>query len=117
MSKGASSRRPSGDRAFLLLLGVLGGSYVLLIVALLAADVSSTTPGHMLAALANPETRFSIQLSLVSCTLTAILSLWVGVPLGYLMSRFELPGKRLIDALLDVPIVLPPLVIGLSLLI
>jgi molybdate transport system permease protein len=49
--------------------------------------------------------------------LTAILSLWVAVPLGYLMSRFWFPLKGLIDAVLDIPIVLPPLVVGLSLLI
>jgi len=46
-----------------------------------------------------------------------LLSLWVAVPTGYLMSRFRFPGKRLMDAILDIPIVLPPLVIGLSLLI
>src|SRR5262249_2007824 len=45
------------------------------------------------------------------------LSVWVAVPLGYLLSRHEFIGKRFVDALLDVPIVLPPLVIGLSLLI
>src|SRR5262249_51556414 len=39
------------------------------------------------------------------------------VPLGYLLARTEFPGKLLVDTLLDVPIVLPPLVIGLSLLI
>ena len=33
------------------------------------------------------------------------------------MSRFKFPGKKLVDAILDIPIVLPPLVIGLSLLI
>src|SRR5439155_1067504 len=36
---------------------------------------------------------------------------------GYLMSRQQFPGKALLDAILDIPIVLPPLVIGLSLLI
>ncbi|MEX2382258.1 MAG: ABC transporter permease, partial [Opitutales bacterium] len=35
---------------------------------------------------------------------------------GYLMSRVSFPGKVVIDALLDVPIVLPPLVVGLALL-
>ena len=53
----------------------------------------------------------------MSCCITAILSVWVAVPLGYLLSRHRFPGKWLVDALLDIPIVLPPLVIGLSLLI
>jgi molybdate transport system permease protein len=96
---------------------VLGGTYVVLIVALLLADAAFTSPGDLLATLANPEIRHAIKLSLISCSVTAILSLWVAVPLGYLLSRFSFPGKAVVDALLDVPIVLPPLVIGLSLLI
>lgn len=68
-------------------------------------------------ALEKPEIRYSIRLTLISCTITAILSLWIAVPIGYLMSRHEFPGRNLIDATLDIPIVLPPLVVGLSLLI
>ena len=65
----------------------------------------------------SPDIRYAIRLSLISCTLTAILSVWVAVPLGYLLSRYRFRGKWLLDALLDIPIVLPPLVVGLSLLI
>ncbi|MEC7869098.1 MAG: ABC transporter permease, partial [Candidatus Poribacteria bacterium] len=39
------------------------------------------------------------------------------IPIGYLMSRYDFRGKIFFDAILDIPIVLPPLVIGLSLLI
>jgi molybdate transport system permease protein len=42
---------------------------------------------------------------------------WVAVPLGYLLSRTEFPGRSAIDLLVDIPILLPPLVVGLSLLI
>ena len=138
-------RRVATDAPFLLLLAVIGGLYVVLIAAMLAADVSflmrekspappdkfpaaqetpAAPPGkaesllhHFGNTLASPEIRYAIRLSLISCTLTAILSLWVAVPLGYLMSRYRFRGKWLLDALLDIPIVLPPLVIGLSLLI
>ena len=42
----------------------------------------------------------------------------VGIdPIGYLFARFDFYGKNLLDAIIDIPIVLPPLVIGLSLLI
>jgi molybdate transport system permease protein len=111
------SERPRRDWPFLVGLGILSGSYILLIVAMLVADLSFTTPHHLLRALGSPELQYSIKLSLISCTLTTLLSLWVAVPTGYLMSRHQFPGKRLIDAILDIPIVLPPLVIGLSLLI
>src|SRR5262249_17179954 len=46
----AMDQRPNSDRLFFLALALLGGSYVALIVALLAADVAFTTPGHLLAA-------------------------------------------------------------------
>jgi molybdate transport system permease protein len=45
------------------------------------------------------------------------MSLWVGTPLGYLLSRYRFPGRWLVDTLVDIPVVLPPLVLGLSLLI
>lgn len=116
------------DWAFYLSLWVLGSAYLVLIVALLIADLSFTTPGHLLEALKStdvgenapfiaPRIRYSIILSMISCTVTAILSLWIGVPMGYLLARTQFWGKTAVDTLLDIPIVLPPLVIGLSLLI
>jgi molybdate transport system permease protein len=113
------SRRPRAatDWPFLLAMAALGASYVLLIGAMLFADALFTTPAHVQEALASPEVRYAIRLSLLSCTLTTILSLWVAVPIGYLMSRHEFPGKAILDTVLDIPIVLPPLVLGLSLLI
>ena len=73
--------------------------------------------GRRSGALANPAVRYAVWLSLISSTITAILSVWAAVPLGYLLTRFRFPGRRVIDVLLDVPIVLPPLVVGLCLLI
>lgn len=113
----SSSARRGSDRAFLISLWVLGGTYVVLLAATVLSDVFYTTPGHLWSALQSPEIRHAIRLSLLSCSLTTVLSLWVAVPVGYLMARLEFRGKGLIDALLDIPIVLPPLVIGLSLLI
>mgnify|MGYP000856268679 FL=1 len=109
--------RAKSDIPFLFCLWVIGAVYVVLILAMLAADATFTSPGHLWDALKSPEIQYAIQLSLLSCTFTTILSLWVSVPIGYLMSHYQFPGKKWIDAVLDIPIVLPPLVIGLSLLI
>ena len=111
------AHRAGSDLPFLAAIGGLGGSYILLIVALLAADIAYTSPGHFVAALAKPEIQFAVRLTLISCTISALLSIWVATPLGYLLSRFRFRGRWLIDTALDVPVVLPPLVIGLSLLI
>lgn len=112
-------RPPRGDARFYVLLGVLACSYVLLIAAMLTADIvyAFNQRSEVFASVLTPETLFSLRMSLVTCTITAILSLYVAIPTGYLLSRFDFPGKAFIDTLLDVPIFLPPLVIGLSLLI
>lgn len=121
-----SARRVAlSDAGFYLSLGMLGASYVVLIVLILAADAlyvlqdatSSAAANPILDALRKPEIRHAIWLSMVSCTAAAILSLWVAVPIGYLLSRVRFPGHNVVDVILDIPIVLPPLVVGLSLLI
>jgi len=109
--------RVPSDAPFLIGLIILGSVYVLLIVAMLLADISFTTISDFFAALRSEEIRYGIRLSLISCSLTALLSLWIAVPIGYLMSRYSFRGKAVVDAMLDIPIVLPPLVVGLSLLI
>lgn len=115
--KPATGHRVRSDAPFIVGLCMLGGVYLLLIAGMLVADLFFTTPGSFLAALRSEEIRYAIRLSLISCSITALLSLWIAVPIGYLMSRYAFRGKAVIDAILDIPIVLPPLVIGLSLLI
>lgn len=113
----ALRRRTRSDWPFFMAMGSLGGSYVLLIVLLLLADALYTSPQQFLETLAAPEIQFAIRLTLISCTIAAILSLWVATPLGYILSRYQFPGRPLVDTLVDIPVVLPPLVLGLSLLI
>ena len=123
------------NTVFMISLGIIGGTYLLLIAAMITADTwymaeksvrAAYTAGSWKAllfenpigeALADRKIRYSVWLSLTSCTLSAVFSLLVAVPIGYLLSRHEFRGKRLLDAVLDIPIVLPPLVVGLSLLI
>jgi molybdate transport system permease protein len=98
-------------------LSVLGGSYILLLILMVLAELSFASPSEILRILRNPDIQFSIKLTLLSCTMSAVLSVWVAVPIGYLMSRFSFRGKGFVDAVLDIPIVLPPLIVGCCLLI
>jgi molybdate transport system permease protein len=116
-SRSRLSRRRVSDAVFFGAMSALGGSYLLLVVAMLAADAWYTTPGHIHDALRKPEIQYAIRLTLLSCSISAILSIWVATPLGYLLSRYRFPGRWIVDTLIDIPIVLPPLVLGLSLLI
>ena len=112
-----SQRRRRSDVPFFLVMSGISSCFILLIVLLLAADMMFTSFGEFTAALAKPEIQAAFRLTIISCTVAAILSVWVATPLGYLLSRFKFPGRWLIDTMVDIPIVLPPLVLGLSLLI
>lgn len=110
---------PAGRFDSLFMAGLVGllASYVALIAGLLLALGSFTSPADLARALRNPEIQYAFKLSMISCTLSTLLCLWIAIPAGYVLARHRFPGKSLIDAVLDIPIVLPPLVIGLALLI
>ena len=112
-----SSERSKSDAPFFVGLGLLGGLYLVLIAATLLADVWYARWGDFARILADENIRYAIRLSLISSTISTILALWVAVPIAYLMSRPRFPGKNLLDGFLDIPLILPPLVVGLCLLI
>ncbi|MGB8166602.1 MAG: ABC transporter permease [Chthoniobacteraceae bacterium] len=100
-----------------LALGAITGAYLLFIVGMLAAAAVHSAPGDLWAALSKREIRYSIALSLATCTATSLFALLLAVPVGYLLSRGRFRGREWLDAALDIPIVLPPMVVGLCLLI
>lgn len=112
-----SNDRPKSDVPFFVGLGLLAGLYVMLIGSMLLAEFWYARWGDFGRALADENIRFAIRLSLISSTISTILALWIAVPIAYLMSRTAFPGKNLLDGFLDIPLILPPLVVGLCLLI
>ncbi|MCP4051351.1 MAG: ABC transporter permease subunit, partial [bacterium] len=63
------------------------------------------------------STLFAIKLSLITSVITTCLAIIVAIPTGYCFSHYEFRGKQILDTLIELPIVLPPLVVGLCLLV
>ncbi len=59
----------------------------------------------------------ALTLSLVCASLATVLCLVLGVPLAWLLARGDVPGRRVLRALVTVPLVLPPVVGGVALLL
>ncbi len=72
--------------------------------------------GQLLESLAQPAIHDALRLSLITSLLTAAMVVLLGTPLAYLLARRQFPGKALIDTLVDLPMVLPPVVAGVALL-
>nr|WP_309223028.1 ABC transporter permease [Micromonospora sp. CP22] len=98
----------------LLLPAALGLLFLVLpLVGLLVRTPWSTLPQR----LTEPGVLTALRLSVQAATLATLLSLVLGVPLAWLLARVEFPGRRLVRALVTVPLVLPPVVGGVALLL
>ncbi|NOK85695.1 MAG: Molybdenum transport system permease protein ModB [Chloroflexi bacterium AL-W] len=58
----------------------------------------------------------AIQLSAITTLSSVSFTLIFGTPLAYLLARGKFPFKRLVNVIVELPIVLPPAVAGLALL-
>jgi molybdate transport system permease protein len=58
-----------------------------------------------------------ILLSLRVALVSMLFSLPVAILVAYVLARAEFPGKALVDALVHLPLVLPPVVVGFALLV
>ncbi|MFB6133983.1 MAG: ABC transporter permease [Halanaeroarchaeum sp.] len=94
---------------------VLGG---VLLAYLLYPFVSffSFTAGFSLAAFTEPAVVSAIKYSVLTAPVSTAVATVFGVPLAYFLARSSFPGKILIDALVVLPLVMPPVVGGVMLL-
>jgi molybdate transport system permease protein len=73
--------------------------------------------GSLPSRLAAPGVLTALRLSLETASLATVACVALGVPLAWLLARVEFPGRRVIRALVTVPLVLPPVVGGVALLL
>ena len=96
------------------------GTFLVLYIALPIVVVfvrQASDVGMLVKTLHDPIVLEALRNSLVTATATAFIALFFGVPLGYILARKEFPGKSLVQALVDVPIVIPHSVVGIMLLV
>jgi len=65
----------------------------------------------------SPEEWQAVRLSLEVATRSVTLGLPVAVPVAWLLARGRFPGRPLLDAMVHLPLVLPPVVVGWLLLV
>ncbi len=110
---GTGNSKPPGRTAAVVLASL---PIVLFIVLPLAALILRAWSPGVFSRLAEPDVANAISLSLTTTLLTTILTVLLGTPAALLLSRRRFPGRKLLDTLFDLPVVLPPAVAGLALL-
>lgn len=99
------------------LLALLGAALVLFIVGPLLRLLLEASPASLREALADAELRASILLTVFCATVATLLAVLLGLPLSHLLARQRFPGRRLIQGLVDLPVVIPHPVAGIALLL
>jgi molybdate transport system permease protein len=97
------------------LLAGLGASLAC-VAAILVVQVTYPEAGS-LSALSGPDVWAAVRLSLWTSTIAALLALAAAIPSAYALARWSFRGKVVVDALLDVPVVLSPIVVGVALIL
>lgn len=72
---------------------------------------------HMIEALMQKEILYSVKLSLYTASISTLICIILAIPTSYALTRTNMPLKRLSQLLLELPLSLPYLVLGLSLLL
>ena len=98
---------------FLLIPGLLAVIFLVLPVIGLVTQAPWGSFGTLLS---DPVTRDALRISAVSSLVATAICIVLGTPLAWLLARNALPGTRFIRALVVVPLLLPPVVAGVSLL-
>ena len=100
-----------------LALAVSGALLMVFIAGPLLRLVWTAGPASLGAALGDPEVRASIVLTLVTATTATLLGVALGLPLAWALARRDFPGRRVVQGLVDLPVVVPHPVAGIALLL
>jgi len=96
---------------------LLGCLLVVFVVLPLGGVLLAVSPHALIVALTDPETTGAITLTVVASAIATVLAILTGVPLALLLARRRFRGKRLVSALVDLPVVIPHTAAGIALLL
>jgi len=102
--------------AFHLTFILLGALVLVFLVAPVAGLLLSATPFRIFETLGEGEVRDSIYLTLLTSMGGTLLFALLSIPFAWLLARYSFPLKRLVTALIDLPVVIPHSAAGIALL-
>ena len=91
--------------------------FIALALFLIISDALYINQAAVVRVVTSPFIVKALRLSIVTSVTTTALALLFAIPMGYALSRYSFPGRMLADTIVDIPIVFPPLVAGLTLLV
>lgn len=97
-------------------MAVSAGLVLLFIAVPLTTTLTAPTSEVLLETLADPAVIESVWLSMSTSAMAAAIAFIFGTPLAYFLARNDFPGKKVVESLVDLPIMIPHPVVGIALL-
>ena len=88
---------------------------ILLPVIALVLKGAEIGPGQFWSIVTAPRTLSALRVTVTAALVATIFNAFYGLLMAWVLTRYEFPGKRILDALMDVPFALPTAVAGISL--
>jgi molybdate/tungstate transport system permease protein len=107
---------PDAWGRFSALLVFLSLPFILLITLPLGELLTSSGLGDLAATIRDPQVLGALGSSIGTSLAAACICLIFGTPLAYLLARRRFPGRRAVEGLVDLPIMIPHPVIGIAIL-
>jgi molybdate transport system permease protein len=86
-------------------------------ISIFLSPIIFTYPERLWSSILSEEVKFAIMLSIFTATCSTLISLIVSIPVSYALSRLNFPGKAIVEGFLDIPMAVPPIGLGVMLLI
>jgi molybdate/tungstate transport system permease protein len=107
-----------GKQRLVSVLAALAGSALLLFLAAPVLELVGVSGGAGLRRLgSDAELRASLALTGLTATTATLLGVLGGTPIAYLLARREFPGRAILSAVIDLPLLIPHPVAGIALLL
>ena len=97
--------------------GLLAALFFLFLGVPLVALLFREAPAAIWAELQQPDILQALELSILTTSLSTLLAIMLGLPVAYLLGRGSFPGRKMLETLVTMPTVLPPVVAGVALLL
>jgi sulfate/thiosulfate transport system permease protein len=113
-----ATKQPATVRWVLRLLAIV---YVFMLVAwptgLVAKHTFADGFDSLHTALSDPVVQHSLKMTLIVSVMAVVINTVFGVGVAMLLTRYRFPGRRLLSVLVDLPMSVSPVVVGLALLL
>ncbi len=110
-------RTISDNKSFTVFAWIISILVILFFVVPIIRLITYVSPENLLSQFVSATNMDSIKITVIGATISSLIVVLFGFPLAYLLARYKFVGKKIMDSIIEVPIMIPHSVVGIALLL